>query len=944
MRVRCPLLVGRQAETTAVRSALAAVQMGRGSTIALTGPPGIGKSRLLREAVATADTWRLTVLRGRSVPSGSASAFRPLTEALLGGLRHAPVPDDPTLTPFTPALARILPQWRAPGPRPDDSLVVLGEAVLRLLTVLGPGGIVLALEDLHWADPDTLTVVEYLADTIAVGRILLIVTARDEPGPAADLLRGLDGRDACTVLALPPLTGPEIGTMAAACLGGEVPAATEAALRRRAGGTPLLVEELLAAGIDPAVAVPPTVSELVVGRLATLSEGARRCVEVAAVLGRRFDWRLLPGSLGAAGSDVLAALRAATATGLVEPEGDDEFRFHHALGRDAVLAAMLPPERAWWARRALDELAALHPELDGSWCDLATDLAVRAGDRERAATLLHEAGRRNLTGGALASAEAALTRAAELVVAGTDLAVAIDETRADVLAQSGRTHEALAAAVRVIEGAAPGVPTARAHLRRARVHATAGNWAAARADLETAGIALGDPPIDDALALRVASAATHVELGAGRLADAASAARTVLSWAERSGSAEPACEALLVLGRLARRDDRNAAEEIFLRARRMAEDAGLTLMAARAAAELCIADAQYSLRLDRLADARDRAAATGDLAGVAVLDLQTAAAHSARWELDEAVAAADRCIATSRRLQLPTLPKALVLRAAADALRGGTPALERLLAEAVGLAPTDTHLFGEAAGTRGYRALAVADDARALRHLDEALSAFRRRPNEVTGSPAIGLWILMHTVADTERTTPPPPPEPFADRWGEGLCLFADAVAAGRRGDSAAAEERFATADARMRAPVDIGWFRLQARRLVAGAALADGWGDPAAWVREDLAVLDARGEERWAAALRGLLRRAGEVVPRRGHDADLPAVLRERAVTTREADVLALVAEGRANREIAERLFLSPRTVEKHVERLLTKTGVARRTELAAWAARELGSSASAP
>ena len=656
-----------------MRSALAAVQMGRGSTIALTGPPGIGKSRLLREAVATADTWGLTVLRGRSVPSGSASAFRPLTEALLGGLRHAPVPDDPMLTPFTPALARILPQWRAPGPRPDDSLVVLGEAVLRLLTVLGPGGIVLALEDLHWADPDTLTVVEYLADTIAVGRILLIVTARDEPGPAADLLRGLDSRDACTVLALPPLTGPEIGAMAAACLGGEVPAATEAALRRRAGGTPLLVEELLAAGIDPAVAVPPTVSELVVGRLATLSEGARRCVEVAAVLGRRFDWRLLPGSLGAAESDVLAALRAATATGLVEPEGEDEFRFHHALGRDAVLAAMLPPERAWWARRALDELVALHPELDGSWCDLAADLALRAGDRERAATLLHEAGRRNLTGGALASAEAALTRAAELVVAGTDLAVAIDETRADVLAQSGRTHEALAAAVRVIEGAAPGVPTARAHLRRARVHATAGNWAAARADLETAGTALGDPPVDDALALRVASAATHVELGAGRLADAASAARTVLSWAERSGSAEPACEALLVLGRLARRDDRNAAEEIFLRARRTAEDAGLTLMAARAAAELCIADAQYSLRLDRLADARDRAAATGDLAGVAVLDLQTAAAHSARWELDEAVAAADRCIATSRRLQLPTLPKALVLRAAAEALRGARP-------------------------------------------------------------------------------------------------------------------------------------------------------------------------------------------------------------------------------------------------------------------------------
>jgi DNA-binding CsgD family transcriptional regulator len=292
----------------------------------------------------------------------------------------------------------------------------------------------------------------------------------------------------------------------------------------------------------------------------------------------------------------------------------------------------------------------------------------------------------------------------------------------------------------------------------------------------------------------------------------------------------------------------------------------------------------------------------------------------------------------SRTLQLPTLPKALVLGAAARALRGGPPDLERVLAEAVGLAPTDTHLLGEAAGTRGYRALAAADDARALRRFDEALAAFRRRPNEVTGSPAIGLWILMHTVADAERTAPPPPPEPFADRWSEGLQLFADAVAAGRRGDAATAADLFATADARLREPVDIGWFRLQARRLVAGAALADGWGDPAAWIREDLPVLDARGEERWAAALRGLLRRAGEAVPRRAGDAELPAALRQRAVTAREADVLALVAEGRANREIAERLFLSPRTVEKHVERLLAKTGATRRAELAAWAVRELG------
>ena len=103
------MVVGRQAEIAALRSALAAVRMGRGSTVALTGPPGIGKSRLLRDAVATADAWGLVVLRGRAVPSGAATAFRPLAEALLGALRQAPVPDDPGLAPFAPALARILP-------------------------------------------------------------------------------------------------------------------------------------------------------------------------------------------------------------------------------------------------------------------------------------------------------------------------------------------------------------------------------------------------------------------------------------------------------------------------------------------------------------------------------------------------------------------------------------------------------------------------------------------------------------------------------------------------------------------------------------------------------------------------------------------------------------------------------------------------------------------
>jgi DNA-binding CsgD family transcriptional regulator len=119
----------------------------------------------------------------------------------------------------------------------------------------------------------------------------------------------------------------------------------------------------------------------------------------------------------------------------------------------------------------------------------------------------------------------------------------------------------------------------------------------------------------------------------------------------------------------------------------------------------------------------------------------------------------------------------------------------------------------------------------------------------------------------------------------------------------------------------------------VAEAALTDGWGEPVAWLREAMAYFTARGDERVAAACRALMRKAGAPVPRRqAGDDDLHPSLRALGVTARETDVLKLVAEGMSNREIADRMFLSPRTVEKHVASLLTKTGTARRARLAGY------------
>jgi DNA-binding CsgD family transcriptional regulator/tetratricopeptide (TPR) repeat protein len=726
--------------------------------------------------------------------------------------------------------------------------------------------------------------------------------------------------------------------MAVACLGADVPRDVLAVLRRRTGGVPLLVEELLTAGADPAAVVPATVAELVAGRVNALHPAHRRCVEAAAVLGAHFDWRLLPSMVETTDADVHAALRAAIRAGLVQAQQGDRFTFHHALGRDAVLGALLPPERVEWARRGFVAVTAAHPELDSEWGDLAADLALRAGDAERAAVILVEAGRRNLAQGALASAETVLCRAADLVAKDSPLAADADEVLSEVLVQAGKTDDAVTVTTRTVQRLRRTAGThrarAEAHLRLARVHATTGEWTAAAAQIDSV-----DPhSVDEDLRLQITLAAAQVALGGARFADAHQLATKALTASEHAGAWEVMCQALLVLGRIARRGDLAWSEKLFERAQTVAESAGLPVVAARALYEIAISDAQESLRLDRLDAARERARSLGDVAAVAVLDLQRAATFATRWEPEPMMEAVQLCVSASRRFRLATLPKALVFAAVAQIDLGRAAEAETALAEVLRLAPDDLHLLGEVWGVRAHAALTTADNSRALQHLTRAMQAYSRQPNEVTGSPWIGLWVLLSLVADPNLAVPPSPPDPITNRWNRGLVHFADAVALGRTGDAVAAAAAFAEADSELRMPVDVRWHRLQARRLTAAAAIADGWGDPVKWASEDLPLLEARGQDQLAAAVRGLLRRAGAVVPRRGRgDTKMPAALRALGVTSREADVLVLVREGRANREIAERLFLSPRTIEKHVERLLAKTGTTRRTELIAYAARLL-------
>jgi DNA-binding CsgD family transcriptional regulator len=164
-------------------------------------------------------------------------------------------------------------------------------------------------------------------------------------------------------------------------------------------------------------------------------------------------------------------------------------------------------------------------------------------------------------------------------------------------------------------------------------------------------------------------------------------------------------------------------------------------------------------------------------------------------------------------------------------------------------------------------------------------------------------------------------------RWDRQFALFASAVLAGRAGRGAQATETVAKA-VRVGTPypmsVHLGL------RLVSEAAIADSWGTHAEWLREAEDYFHTADVPAVASACRALLRGSGQrVAPRRNGAAEIPQSLRAAGVTRREYEVLRFLAERFGNREIAERLHLSTRTVEGHISSLINKTGLPNRRAL---------------
>jgi DNA-binding CsgD family transcriptional regulator/tetratricopeptide (TPR) repeat protein len=670
------------------------------------------------------------------------------------------------------------------------------------------------------------------------------------------------------------------------------------------------------------------VTETVRQRLADLDHDAREVLVCAALLGRTFDWRLLAPASGSSEQDVYEALRQATELQLLDADGGS-FRFRRALTRDAVLAAVLPPDVGRLAMATRAAVEAAHPGVPDEWCTVAADLAERAGDRDGAAGLLVTAGRRALRQAALVTAERLLRRAVELSATAEGAAEA-DEVLAEVLAAAGRVDEAAAIAHAWLAARAyePG-RRVRLQLLIARAAVAGERWGLADEQLEDSRPVAGGIPV---LAAQHAALCAQVAVGTGRTEEAVRAAAAALQAAERTGQPEVACEALEVIGRVERLRSLPAARAAFERGAAIAEANGLVFWHLRALHELGTVDMFERGELDRLFQARSLALNAGALIVNAVLDVQLAGGLWLRGEAAECIAAGRRAADAGRRFRVEGIRRAGLCFVAI----GHGPLIDPAGLEAGAAAQADeTDDPGWTAAVWGdgwsVYALLTEDRQRAVRSIETAaeLGCAGAVP---LPSPWWGLWPLLRAVqggdaedalAATVRGVP--------DRWNDMMLGYARAVTLGRRGLTAQADAAYAAAD---EAHVPWQWWRQLGRRLIGEAALQDHWGEPIQWLREAATFFDGFPAPAVASACRSMLRRAGVAPTPARPAAHLPSVLAAHGVTGREAEVLRLVGEGMSNREVGERLFLSPRTVEKHVENLGRKLGVATRSQLVAYGA----------
>lgn len=982
-----PVIVGRDEELSRIAQALDVAASGRPALVIVRGEAGIGKTRLVREAIERARAGGSAILHGACLQlGGDGLPYLPLVEALRRLARETPADRlEAALGPARADLGALLPDLapaagEEPPPAAADSAVDrarLFERFLGVLRRLGDEAPAMAVvEDVQWIDPATRDLVTFLARNVTTERIVTILTCRtDELPPGHPVLAWLAelGRSPESLrLELRRLSRADVIRQLEAIEGETVPADVLDAVWRRSAGHPLFAEELLASAAARD-AQPPSLVEILMARVATLDGDTLAIVRALAVIGRPVGDRLLGRLVERSAAEVGAALREATAKGVLVSLDGGRHGFRHELLREIVEAQLSGGERRELHERLARELEADPTLGDDSPAGAAGDLARHWAAADRPV----EAHRAAIAAAAEAEAVHAFADAHRLLEraislepllppdAAPDAAAQIEVRRraadaADLDNQLDRAKELLREAIGMVDATAE--PTLAGMLRSRIGYLMWSSGDAEGALLEhRAAVELvpEDPPSTERA--HVLGALGGALMGLGRWAESQPVCEAAIVCAVEVGSVREESRARSMLGSdLVNLGDVDAG---------LAEHRGAHRLAAGMPDLFVVTGHNLALNLlaaDRLEEALDPAAAARDAARDSGIerrfgpDLAALTAdvliRLGRWDdAERAVAeglaidprgpgtaylAAIRGRLLARRGQAEAAAEVLggidrglldpdtlvfVATVAAEAALLAGRSAEASAEIAAGLAHLEWNdvfwgmplvcLGLRAAAEEAEGAIAARDDARlaairaAAAPLREALAGYRERATRLSG-----LAWLATGDAELGRIDGSTSPQPWAaaiTAWDAGLDPL----------EAAYARYRFAEAG-----------LRSSGVRADVSEELVAAWRSMAALgctpLQAQLETLARRA--RIPLVIDGEAAAAPEVPA--GPASAAPAAMRSAShgLSAREIEVLRLVAAGRSNGEIAEELFITRKTAGVHVTHILDKMGVSNRVEAA--------------
>ncbi len=963
-------IVGRTAELSQMRALLAESVSGQSVVLLVSGDAGVGKTRLLSELSAEAAGRGFTVLSGRCAELADTVPYLPLADALRGAAAGGAA--DGSLQcalSARPVLARLLPDreiTRQPGDLPGIAQQQLFGAVLGMLTELAEDTpVLLVLEDLHWADRSTRDLVTFLSRMLRTERIVLVLSYRTDDlhraHPFRAVVAELQRLPSVTAIAVRPLGPAAMAQHLMQLARGTLDAATIDQVIRRAEGNAYFAEELLATS-SAGNELPAGLAELLLARTVDLSAPAQQVLRAAAVAGRRVDDELVMLAAGLMAVEYETAVREAVARQLLVPDGANGLAFRHALLREAIYNDLLPGERTRLHARLAELLSEEHrlADVPGSAAELA----------------LHCLASHDIPGAFAASISAG--REAERLAAPAeahrhfDQALSLWERVAEP-EKLGRMSRGKLAFKSALSAADAGeVGQAVKQLRRligpledaaepdlyllCRVKERLGYFLL---DVDEEGEALAvaseavdvlpaEPPTWE----RARALATHARtmLSNGSIGPAKARAKEAAEAASAAGAPWVEADALATLSGVSERMGQIAdALATSSKAVELAEGSDMEGVELRARTLL----ARVQLESGDLAAASQTAHLGVDLAertGLRMapfgLDLQYLhyLAHYADGDWDHAQQIADRFavrVASVAEARLSAM--ALFI----DVARGGPRVAERrtwlepymtadLMAEyiAKGLLAEDAYWTGDLP-TAVQEAWAT---IRASTAWSEGYAPQVIRP------AAVALGALADQARHARAT----------GHQAEADAFAADATELVEAARSGAASKPAIGVDAR-------GWLA----RAEAEWCRASGDNDPAHWrvvietfgsdfvyetarsrwrLAEALAEAGQRDEaqEQWlqaadaaerlgATRLRAALTDLGRRARLGGGPASAVGASPLSVLTSRELEVLTLVAAGHSNREVGSELFIASKTVSVHVSNILAKLGAASRTEAAA-------------